>query len=186
LYIFFKIKQFPAREEEASMAVLAPQLGIRQTMRREAPVKQTNPTTLAVRSLEDRIREFARVANNGGTFKQLLERAKKLGISNIPTVHATIEASRPPMSTSKKVDIFMAMARKDDAKATDLLNFAEEKAGEKGIMHVRVVRDTIADVQARNICPKQDSVRSKVLEVGRFQRPASAPVASGSKKKKRK
>lgn len=85
------------------------------------------------------------------------------------------ERPHPEMSTSKKVDIFLAMVRKNGAVAKDLLRFAEEK----GILHVRVVRDTIADVEARNNRPKPDGLRAAVLKAGKFVRPTEVAHTDG-------
>ncbi len=149
-------------------AIHARQYGIRNQERREAPTKTKPASVPAAHPLGERIREFARVANHGGTFDQLVERARRLGIENVPAVRAAINAKRPPISTSKKVERLLHIASLKGVKAMDLLHIAEED----GILHVRAVQNAIADVREKNLLPKEDGVRAKVLGEGRFRRPA--------------
>lgn len=143
----------------------APHLGITRRTGHTAPARQPaakatadKPVTekaaqqkIAAPTSDDELKRFFKYAKNNATLAQLLEIASGL----------------QELSASKKVDMFMAIARCKDASTTDLVKFAKEA----DIAHIRVVDNTIAAARERNLHVKEGTTRAAILAAGQFQRP---------------
>lgn len=165
--------------EEADMTMdisgfRAPHLGKRvvpEYLRREAPAKKASAPAPKVMSTEERVVHFFRWARNGATSQQLEGLARDLGITENMEVRRTLRRMQP-LTTGQKVGRFFALASEDDAKAVDLLHQAKRDE----ILHIRIVRDKIADVEERSLRPKKYGLREAILAAGKFVPPTEVAV----------